>query len=48
MIVKVDEAGRILIPAQTRKFLGIETGQLVKMELVDKQIIITVIEESEG
>lgn len=47
MIIKIDSSGKILIPAETRKFLGIEQGKLIKMELVGKQIIITLLEEEE-
>lgn len=47
MVIKVDSAGKILIPAETRKFLGIEQGELIKMELVGRQIIITLLEEEE-
>lgn len=47
MIIRVDNAGRILLPAQTRKFLGIEKGKLIKMELVDNKVIITRVEEEE-
>lgn len=37
----IDELGRIVIPKEMRKELGVANGNPVDIELVDKKVIIT-------
>ena len=46
MILKVDTAGRILLPYQIRKMLGIEPGKEIKIEVVEDKVVISTIEKS--
>lgn len=48
MLIQVDTAGRILLPIQVRRALGIKTGKKIKMELVDNKIILIVLEEDKS
>lgn len=45
MIIKVDTAGRILLPVQIRKMLGIETGKEIRIEVVGDKVVISTIEK---
>lgn len=47
MLIQIDQSGRVTIPHQMRKYLGLEPGEEVKIEIKDKQIIITKVEKSE-
>lgn len=43
---KVDELGRIVIPAEIRKHLGVEQDTVLEVELRDEEIVLRVAEES--
>lgn len=38
---KIDDLGRIVIPSEMRKHIGIKNGQDVNVELVDNKVIIS-------
>ena len=41
MIRNIDSLGRIVLPVEYRKELGIENGSSLNMELIDNKIVIT-------
>lgn len=45
MIVKIDNVGKVTIPAPVRKFLGIKSGDEIKMEIIDGKIMLSKIEK---
>lgn len=47
MIIKIDTAGRILIPKPIRKALGLESGTEIRIEIIDKKLIITKVESKD-
>ena len=46
--VKVDSKGKVLIPPNFRKKIGIESGHKLTLELENEEIIITKNEEKEN
>lgn len=43
---KVDELGRIVIPAEIRKHLGVEQDSILEVELRGEEIVLKVAEDS--
>lgn len=47
MIIKIDKIGRIVLPANFRKRLGVENGGKLMVEFVDGEVVIKRIDEKD-
>lgn len=44
-VVKMDEKGRVVIPAEVRNKLGLKRGYAIILELKDSQLVLSLLED---